>query len=53
MYFGVNYLESKGLSLEFNRRAHVYRLRWQWLPEYLVSYVVRKVFLVEKAVVPV
>jgi hypothetical protein len=53
MYFGIDYLETKGLSLEFNRGAHVYRLGWQWLPEYLVCYVVRKIFLVEKAVVPV
>jgi hypothetical protein len=53
MYFGINYLESKGLTLKFDRRAYVYWLSWQWLPEYLVSYVVRKVFLVEKAIVPV
>jgi hypothetical protein len=53
MYFGIYYLESKGLTLEFDRRAHVYRLGWQRLPEYLVCYVVRKVFLIKKAVVSV
>ena len=53
MYFGINYLQPKGLTLEFDWGAHVNRFSWEWFPKYLVRYVVGKVFLVEKAVISV